>query len=292
MLAKTGLRGSDQVQSLVRAIALLNYIAETSEDGIALTDLARRAGLAVSTVHRLLTTLEQERYVRYSQTRKRWIIGFQAFVTGCAFTKNSGIIGAARPHMYNLRELVGETVNLALRDGDQTVHVAQVESRQIMRVFNRPGMRVPLHCSAVGKAILSAMPGQLRSNVLGRYRLERFTENTIVSIQQFCAELERVRDSGYAVDDEEHHIGLRCISAPIFDRDGCVVAAVSTSGPTTRIGKKRISALGLQVKEAARAISADVCAIGIADGSNASAAQPTILFGPSSAAAKAAGATT
>ena len=265
--AKSERRRGDQVQSLMRAISILNYIAASPEDGVALTDLANDTGLAVSTVHRLLTTLEQERYVRYSHARKRWVIGFQAFATGCAFTKNVGIVGVARPHMHALMEQSGETVNLAILDRVQSVHIAQVECRQIMRVFARPGMRVPLHCSAVGKAILSALSETSLSRLLRDYRMERFTNNTITSTSQLGTELDRLRAAGYATDDEEHHIGLRCVGAPIFDEAGHIVAALSTSGPAARIGKKRISLLGKQVAETARAISIEMAGTSTALGS-------------------------
>ena len=248
----------DQVQSLVRAMALLNRIAESPDDGATLTDLAEQVGLPASTAHRLLTTLEQERYVRFIHEGRLWSVGVQAFIVGCAFTKTRSLAGIARPHMRHLMEDAGETVNLAVEDEGEAVYLSQVECRQMMRAFARPGSRVPLHCSAVGKAILSATSDKKLSKILHRHGMPRLTVKTIISPSALRADLERVRATGYAVDDEEHAVGLRCIAAPIFDETGDVVAAVSASGPMARIGDERMAQLGALVLEASRAISAEM----------------------------------
>jgi IclR family acetate operon transcriptional repressor len=250
--------GGDQVQSLVRALALLNRIAESSDDGATLTDLAQRVGLPASTAHRLLTTLEQERYVRFTHDGRVWTVGVQAFVVGCTFTKTRSLAGVARPHMRHLMEDGGETVNLAVEDEGEAVYLSQVECRQMMRAFARPGTRVPLHCSSVGKAMLSAASEKKLSKILHQRGMPRLTVKTVTSPSALRADLERVRATGYAVDDEEHAVGLRCIAAPIFDETGDVVAAVSASGPMARISDERMAQLGALVLEASRAISRDM----------------------------------
>ncbi len=251
-------RGGDQVQSLMRALALLNRIAELPEDGASLTDLAQQVGLPTSTAHRLLTTLEQERYVRFNNEQRTWTVGVQAFVTGSAFTKTRSVVALARAHMRHLMEEGGETVNLAVEDEGEAVYLAQIECRQMMRAFARPGTRVPLHCSAVGKAILSAASNKRLSKILHQRGMPRLTVKTITTPALLRQELERVRAAGYAVDDEEHAVGLRCIAAPIFDETGDVVAAVSASGPMARVVEERIAGLGALVLEASRAISAEM----------------------------------
>lgn len=250
--------GGDQVQSLVRALTLLNRIAESSDEGATLTDLAQRVGLPTSTAHRLLTTLEQERYARFTHDGRFWSVGVQAFVVGCTFTKTRSLAAVARPHMRHLMEDGGETVNLAVEDEGEAVYLSQVECRQMMRAFARPGTRVPLHCSAVGKAMLSAASNKRLSKILHQRGMPRLTVKTVTSPSALRADLERVRATGYAVDDEEHAVGLRCIAAPIFDETGDVVAAVSASGPMARISDERMAQLGALVLEASRAISRDM----------------------------------
>lgn len=253
--------GGEHVQSLVRAVALLNRIAASTDEGMTLTELALQAGLPPSTAHRLLTTLEQERYVRFDHEGKLWSVGVQAFVTGCAFTKTRSLVGLARPHMRQLMEESGETVNLAVEDEGQAVYLAQVECRQMMRAFARPGSRAPLHCSAVGKAILSGATAKRLATVLRRHGMPRLTAQTITSPALLRADLEQARPAGYFVDDEEHAIGLRCVSAPIFDETGTVVAAISASAPMARLVDNRVVPLGASVLQTARAISAEMGAI-------------------------------
>jgi len=246
---------SDQVQSLVRALALVNRLAEADE-GVSLTELAQQVGLSPSTAHRLLTTLEQERFVHYDAERRLWSVGVQAFMTGNAFLKTRQLVALARPHMRALMEDSEETVNLAVEDQFAAVYLAQVECRQMMRAFARPGGRVPLHCSSVGKALLSAMPDSQLSKVLHRQGLPRVTVKTINTTAALREDLARSRERGYAVDDEEHAVGLRCIAAVIFNENAEPIAAVSLSGPMVRIPDERIPLLGEKVRLKADAVTA------------------------------------
>ncbi len=257
---KTGAKksGSDQVRSLVRALSLLNRIAESPEDGASLTDLAQQVGLPLSTAHRLLLTLEQERFVRFNHERRLWCVGVQAFVAGCAFVKTRSLAALARPHMRRLMEESGETVNLAVEDSGEAVYLAQVECRQMMRALARPGSRAPMHASAVGKAIFSKNSEKAIAKILHKEGMPRLTAKTLTTPAALRAELEKVRAQGFAVDDEEHAVGLRCVAAPVFDETGDAIAAVSVSGPLARIDEDRVAQLGQMVLEAARAISAEM----------------------------------
>jgi IclR family transcriptional regulator, acetate operon repressor len=250
--------GRDQVQSLVRALALLNQVADAPGEGATLTELAQQVGLPASTAHRLLTTLEQERYVRFDQEGRLWSIGVQAFMTGSAFTKSRRLGALARPHMRFLMESSGETVNLAVEDDGEAVYLAQVECRQMMRAFARPGSRAPLHASAVGKAILSTVSDRALTRILHQRGMPRLTPKTITTPAALRIQLEQARSAGYALDDEEHAVGLRCIAAPIFDETGETIAAISASGPMARIVEERVAPLGALVLETARSISREM----------------------------------
>ena len=248
---------SDQVQSLVRALAILNRLA-AADEGVTLTEAAQQVGLSPSTAHRLLTTLEQERYVQFDAERKLWSVGVQAFTSGAAFLKTRNVVAIARPHMRALMEESEETVNLAVEDQHEAIYLSQVECRQMMRAFARPGGRVPLHCSSVGKALLSAMPDRELSRVLHRRGLPKVTVKTITTTAALRADLARAREFGYAVDDEEHAVGLRCIAAVIFNETADPVAAISLSGPMARIPDERIAVLGDLVRRRARAITSQL----------------------------------
>lgn len=245
-----------QVQSLVRALTIINRLSE-SDDGAGLTELAQQVGLSTSTAHRLLTTLEEERFVRFDPERKLWSVGVQAFVAGSAFVRTRSMVGVARPHMRFLMEESGETVNLAAADDAQAVFLAQVECRQMMRALSTPGSRVPLHCSGVGKALLAAMPDAAVGKVLHRTGLSRLTQKTLATPAALRDDLVRIRERGYAIDDEEHAIGLRCVAAVVHDEHGEPAGAISLSGPMARIGDERLPVLGALVRQVASVITRD-----------------------------------
>ena len=248
---------SDQVQSLVRALAIVNRLA-AADEGVTLTEVGQQVGLSPSTAHRLLTTLEQERYVHFDAERRLWSVGVQAFVAGNAFLKTRSLVPTARPHMRALMEESEETVNLAVEDQFEAIYLAQVECRQMMRAFARPGARVPLHCSSVGKALLSAMPDSDLAKILHRQGLPRVTIKTINTTAALREDLGRARERGYAIDDEEHAVGLRCIAAVVFSENADPVAAVSLSGPMARIPDERIPLLGDRVRRKADTITAQL----------------------------------
>ncbi len=246
-----------QVQSLVRALTIVNRLAAAAE-GVTLTEVAQQVGLSPSTAHRLLTTLEQERYVHFDAEQRLWSVGVQAFVAGCAFLKTRSLVATARPHMRALMEESEETANLAVEDQFEAVYLAQVECRQMVRAFARPGARVPLHCSGVGKALLSAMPDSGLAKVLHRQGLPQITVKTIHTTAALRENLARARERGYVVDDEEYAVGLRCVAAVIFNENAEAVAAVSFLGPMARIPDDRIPLLGDLVRRKADAITAQL----------------------------------
>lgn len=243
------------VQSLVRSISILNALAK-EEHGLTLTDLAQKIGLAPSTAHRLLTTLQQERFVRFDQDRSVWLIGVQAFVVGNAFVRSRDVLTMSRPYMRRLMEESGETVNLAVEDQGEAVYLAQVECRQMMRAIAKPGGRVPLHCSGIGKALLASMPDREVAKILRRRGLERMTDKTIDTPARLRDSLTRIRSLGYAFDDEENAIGLRCVAAVVHDEYGEPLAGLSLSGPMARIPDDRMPLLGGIVSKTAAAITA------------------------------------
>jgi IclR family acetate operon transcriptional repressor len=245
----------DTVQSLSRALGLLNALA-AQDDGLGLSEVAKRVGLAVSTAHRLLTTLQQEGFVRFDDQRGVWTIGVQAYVVGSAFLRARELTAIARPVMRQLMEESGETVNLAVEDRGEAIYVAQVESRQMMRAITRPGGRAMMHASGVGKALLAAMPQADWENIVTSHGLARETEKTLSTLNGLRAELDAIRKRGYALDDEENAVGLRCVAAAIYDEHAQPIAALSLSGPKARIGDAMIETLGRAVREAADRITA------------------------------------
>jgi IclR family transcriptional regulator, acetate operon repressor len=242
------------VQSLLRAISLLEILAEDDE-GYRLVDLAARAGLSTSTTHRLLTTLEQKRFVQFSRDSSLWFVGVRCFSIGAAFPRRRGFASLALPFMQRLRDLTGETVNLGLLDQGDVVFLTQVESRELMRAITRPGGRSPLPCTAMGQALLSVMSEREVAELLKLHGLPRRTPKSIARPTMLHEALTAARVQGYAVDDEENAVGLRCVAAPIFDELRRPYAAVSIAGPTVRVTQRRVPELGEQAIAAAREIT-------------------------------------
>ena len=243
------------LQSLVRATSLLNWLAQCPE-GTSLSVAAQQTGLPVATAHRILTTLQQERYAWFDAERRSWFVGVQAFVTGNAFARHRGLIEMARPRMWALMEEAGETANLAIEDGGEAVYLVQIEGRQGMRVIARSGARVSLHCSAVGKVLLSAMPEERVRRIFATRAMARLTPNTLIEFKALHEDLLQCRRRGYAIDNQEHLFGVKCVASVIYNEYAEPFGAISVSGPALRISDQRVPLLGRLVREAAFSITA------------------------------------
>jgi len=249
-------RSAGQVRSLTRALTLLRHLA-ASGDGMSLTELSDAASLPPSTTHRLLTTLEAERFVRPDPQGGLWRIGVAAFFVGSAFARSRDKLSLTRPYLRRLMELSGETANLFVESDGEAICIGQIESRHAMRAITGVGGRVLMHSSAAGKALLANMDADRRQKVLAMIPLPRETERTITDRAALQSALDDVRRIGHAVDDEEHAVGLRCVAAPLYDEFGCAVAAISISGPGTRIPTERVPALARIVVQAAAEATRD-----------------------------------
>jgi IclR family acetate operon transcriptional repressor len=263
MVAKLRKSGTDRAvadltgssaKSLNKAIDILVHLGQVPE-GLSLPDISLMVAQPKSTTHRLLTALEGRRFVRYEPDTRLWKIGVEAFVVGNAFLRNRDIAGFARPVLQNLVNDSGETASLYIEDDGEIVCISQVECRQTMRVIARPGGRAKMHCSGSGKALLAHFPPERLEAVVERHGLAATTERTINTPMGLRRNLEQVRLHGFAFDDEENSLGIRCVAAPVFDHAGEAIAAVSISGPASRIVDDRIPALGQRVHGAAASLT-------------------------------------
>jgi IclR family acetate operon transcriptional repressor len=246
--------GEGRNQSLTRALTVLERLAE-SPGGVNLTHLSQQLGIPPATVHRLLSTFEELDYVEHDADQGLWHIGLKAFTVGNAFLNRRDFVSSARPYMEALVDRCGETVNLGVIDDGEVVFVSQVESREVMRMIVRLGSRSPIHASGVGKALLASLSEARIGRILERRGLPRFTEKSIDSPAALHEELERIRRQGYALDDEEQAVGLRCVASAIYDQNGQALAAISLSGPKARIVDDRLVELGRAVRQTADEIT-------------------------------------
>jgi IclR family acetate operon transcriptional repressor len=237
-------------QSLVRAMTLLERLS-LAPNGMALTDLSQQLGMPSATTHRLLNTFEEMGYVEHDSTLGLWFIGLKTFTVGNAFLNRRDFIVTARPYMRRLVDQCGETVNLGVIDDGEVVYVGQVQSPEMMRMIVKLGSRSPIHASGSGKTLLASMTEKGVSTILQRKGLARFTDHTIDNPANLRVELSHIRKLGYALDDEEHAIGLRCVAATIFDENGVALAGLSLSGPKARITDSRLTDLGAATRQMA-----------------------------------------
>ncbi|MGM4913894.1 IclR family transcriptional regulator [Rhizobium sp. 768_B6_N1_8] len=244
-----------RVQSIDRAMMLLEAMG-MDEDGNRLVDLATRTGLAPSTVHRILTTLERWQFIQYNPNDRMWHIGRQAFAIGSVFTRQSNLVASALPYLRRLRDQTRETANLGFVQDGEVVCVDRVESRDITRSVARVGSRVPMTASAMGKAILATYSQDDLETILLREGSRRFTANTLTRQSALRADLEKIRTDGYAIDDEELVSGLRCVASAVYDHHGEAICAISLSSIASRITPQRIPVLGRLLAETSAQLTA------------------------------------
>lgn len=240
------------VPAVEAALSILETLSTVRELGV--TELAKRLGLGKSSAYRLLATLVRRGYVEKDPQNDRYRLTYRLFAVGSRVVGRLGLREIAHPVMERLRTETGETVNLGVLDDFRTVSIHLVESPQILGVHMRIG-GLPAHATGTGKILLAALdPAELARRLEGR-RLERVTERTIRNRAALLTELARVRAQGFALDNEECSLGMRCVAAPIREHRGVVVAALSVVAPCQRLTPAGLPATIAMVQGAAREIS-------------------------------------
>lgn len=245
-----------QVRSITRALTVMRVLSESS-DGLTLSETAAQAGLAASTAHRILTTLEAERFARFDAGAGVWQVGVSAFTVGAAFARTRDVIALSRPYVRRLMEQTGETANVFLESGGEAVCMAQVESRHSMRAITRVGGRTKMHWSGAGKAMMAHMREEQVRAILTEHGMPRATSRTHQTPESLIEELAKIRAEGISLDDEENAEGMRCVAAPVLNEKGQAAAAISISGPKARITEERLRQIGETVRRISTEISRD-----------------------------------
>jgi IclR family transcriptional regulator, acetate operon repressor len=246
-------RGGDGVQSVERALELLEALAEPGE-AKGVSELARATSLPVATIHRLLATMVSRGYVRQDTGSHKYALGSHLIRLGEAAGRDFAQF--ARPYLAELMEASGETANLAMFEDGHVVYVAQVASRHHrVRMFTEVGRRVHLHSSGVGKVVLAFRPRAEVEALLARTSLPRRTPRTITDLGRLLAELDTVAGQGYALDSGEEEVGVRCLAVPVFGVGGSV-AAMSVSAPEGRLQDRDIERVLPEMLRISAALSA------------------------------------
>ncbi|MBS0126136.1 HTH-type transcriptional regulator BhcR [Thetidibacter halocola] len=243
----------NRIKSLDRAMEVLETLSRLG--GATLTDLSAACDQAPASVYRVLVTLESRGIVDFDAGFQTWHIGAGAFLIGSRFLRRTSLLERARPVLRSLMAATGETANLGVRRDGQVLFLSQVETHESIRAFFPPGTMSPMHASGIGKALLAQMPVEEAARVTAAEGLTRFTHHTLTRPDALSADLAMTRRRGYAIDNEEKTLGMRCIAAPIFDVHGEAVAGISVSGPSARIPDEIIPEIGAKVIEAAKEVT-------------------------------------
>ncbi|MFJ4046060.1 IclR family transcriptional regulator [Microbacterium sp. NPDC089987] len=246
-------RGSGSgVQSVERVFELLELVTDAGGD-VTLSELASSTDLPLPTIHRLLRTLVSLGYARQLPNR-RYALGPRLIRIGEGASRQFGAL--ARPQLKTLVDQLGESANMAVLDGNMIVYVAQVPSLHSMRMFTEVGRRAHTHDTGVGKAILAQLPDDTVRGIVTRAGMPTPTEHSIGDVDSLIAELDRIRERGYAIDDQEQEIGVRCFSMAVPDAP--TPTAVSVSGPISRVDEAFGERAVPMLRTAAQAISAEL----------------------------------
>ena len=232
MAEKTG------VQSVERIFQLIEQLA-AHPTGVSLQKLAGETGLAKSTVHRLLASLVSLGYAAQEPETGRYRLTLKMFELSSGIVNSMEIMDVAKAHLERLSQRTGEAVHLVIRDAQDIVYIYKTESGP-MRMSSRVGLRSPLYCTGVGKAILATLPPEEVEDVWNHSNLKKLTSRTVVDLTEMQEQLAEVRANGYAIDDEENEMGVRCVAVAIPGPDGRAESAFSISGLAPYMTPERI----------------------------------------------------
>jgi DNA-binding IclR family transcriptional regulator len=246
-----------EIGVLGKSLHVLEALASARE--LSVSEVTQRAGISKGAAFRILATLEKQGYVHKDADTKRYRPGPGIIALSTAFLAGQDLVHSTRPVLEQLRHESGETVNLGMLRQGQVEYLEVLESMHDLRTTGRVGRRDPLHCTALGKALLAALPGDEARNLLAGSARERHTARTIVEMDELLAELRRTRARGYAIDDGENIDGVRCVAAVITDALARPTGAISISGPAARLSDQTLGELGERVHSAAGDLSRRVC---------------------------------
>ncbi len=242
-------------KSILKAIKILETLAGKT-GGLSLTQIARQAGINKATALRILTTLRESGFIEREDGR--YVLGTRLFLLGNKAPIKKNIIDRVHPHLRRLAFEFKETANLAELCFGTVHYLDKIETPRSLRISTFVGARLPIHCTALGKAIIAFLPGDKRDAILRDFLFEKMTSNTITQKEEFLEELAKIRERGYSVDNEEFEEGLRCVAVPLFLEDLNFFGAISISGPSRRITVEAIPRIAEVLKGEVDAIKEEL----------------------------------
>lgn len=250
------------INSVVQALKALNYL-EMCGGEAGVVEISEALGVHKSTASRLLATMNSQGYVARNDATQKYSLGIRIVELARAKLEQFELRAYARPFLEELSQKTEETIHLAIIDQKKLVYVDKVDSPQTLAMRSSVGVKIPLHCTALGKAILAGLDETKRDAMLKGGELQDFTPNTITNSAQLIDHLNIVRSRGFAVDDQEHEEGIRCVAAVVWDHNDEIAGAISVSGPTLRISEERTEELGALIKDVCQRLSRSLGSPGV-----------------------------
>jgi DNA-binding IclR family transcriptional regulator len=245
--------GPYQLHSLDRAVSVLEVLGQ-SDTPLSLAEICQRMGLHKSTAHRSLMVLERSALIERTQ-ENRFRLGLKLYELGNRAVEQIDLRARVQPFFRRLATQVGETVHLSVLQKTKVVYLDKVEPNRRVCMSSKTGTSNPVYCTSMGKAMLAFQTEETIEQIIARIHFVRYTSKTLTSRETLLKALERIRRRGYAIDDEEIEVGVRCIGAPIFNENRQAIAAVSVSGPASRITVQSVPAIAEHLLRCCREIS-------------------------------------
>jgi len=243
-----------RIHVIDRAAQILDCFGFDHQE-LSVSEIGVKTSLHRSTAHRILMALEYNDLIQQNPENGKYRLGIKLFRLGHQAVSHLNLREICRPFLTRVMNETKETVHLAVLDEDQVLYLDKVEGPHALRMPSRVGRRIPTYCTSLGKAMLSCLDDQEVKNTLRVQVLRPYTANTVKTLSQLLTDLRVVRKRGYAVDNEEIELGLRCVGAPIKDYTGAMVGAISVAAPSARLSNQKISAVGRLVTGTAEEIS-------------------------------------
>lgn len=245
----------NMVKSVARALDILQIVS-SHKQGIGVTEIAKQIDINKSSVYRILTTLAHYGYIEQDGETGKYKLGYKCLEMSTKLLESIDLRKEALPFLMELEKYTNEVIHLVVYDQGEVVYIEKLEGNETLRMHSQVGKRASMHCTSVGKAILSQLPEHKVEEIIEKKGLPAHTEYTITNKEKLLEELKKVRENGYALDLQENEYGITCIAVPIFDHLGKVAAAVSISGPTMRMTNERLEQLKGIMIEMGKKISA------------------------------------
>lgn len=242
------------VPAVQRAFAILEAL-DQSKSGMNIADLSRKLSIPRSTAHTIALTLERCGYLTRDASQRHCMLSAKAYMLGREAIRPERIATAAFAPMRLLSERTALTSHLAMLEENQATYIQKVQAPGLVSVDTFVGKRTNLHCTAVGKVLLSYSPDACRNRLLSRSSYARYTRNTITSATMLRKELKRVEANGYALDNQEEELDIRCLAVPVFTLRGEFLAALSLSGTTAQLSEERMPGAVAKLRQTAKLVA-------------------------------------